>query len=104
MAHAENQEIINKAKQKGVPQWRIAEEMGISEMTLLRWLRHPLSEEKKEAFLNALNNIEPMKKVKSNKTYNHNRIMASESNAEKYADLTIAEVEQRERLMRDFYG
>ena len=39
----ENQEIRFLAKVKGVPLWKIALEMGISDMTLYRKLRVPLS-------------------------------------------------------------
>lgn len=38
------------AKGKGVPLWLIAKEMGVSEPTILRWLRVPFSQEKADEF------------------------------------------------------
>ena len=52
-----NQTIRDIAKKKGVKHWQIAEYLGISEPTIVRWLRVDLSPERKEAILNAIEAI-----------------------------------------------
>lgn len=42
----ENQIIRTEIKRSGIAQWRIAAKIGVSENTLIRWLRYPLTEEK----------------------------------------------------------
>ena len=42
-----NAELKTEIKTAKVPQWRIADELGICEMTLIRWMRHELPQEKK---------------------------------------------------------
>lgn len=49
-----NQEIRNAIKAAGVKQWMVAKELGISEYTLVRWLRDELSEERKKAIYAAI--------------------------------------------------
>ena len=39
----ENQKLREFAKARGVPLWRVAIALGVSEPTLIRWLRLPLS-------------------------------------------------------------
>ncbi len=41
-----NNDLRKYAKERGVNLWQIAIELGISEPTMTRWLRVPLSEEK----------------------------------------------------------
>lgn len=41
----------------GVPNWAIAEKLGISEMTLYRWFRQELTPERKLQILEAINSI-----------------------------------------------
>lgn len=50
----ENGAIRQKAKANGVPLWKVAKEIGISEPTLTRWLRVPLSPEKERCIENAI--------------------------------------------------
>lgn len=52
-----NQEIKLKIRQAGTTQWRVAEALGVSEGTLLRWLRHKLTEERKAAILAAIEKV-----------------------------------------------
>lgn len=54
---AQNVVVRNKAKEHGVKHWQIAVELGISEQTLMRWLRVPLSSEKENAILEAIQSI-----------------------------------------------
>ena len=49
-----NQKIRDRAKAAGVRHWEIAEYMGISEPTIMRWLRVPLSPEREKAILEAI--------------------------------------------------
>lgn len=53
----ENPELREYAQNKGVYIWQIAEDLGVCEMTLLRWLRFPLPEDKKSAFIDAVDKI-----------------------------------------------
>ena len=41
-----NNEIREMAKTRNIPLWRIAQKLNISEVTLVRWLRVPLDENK----------------------------------------------------------
>lgn len=52
-----NQMIRDTAKKKGVKHWQIAEYLGISEPTIMRWLRTPLSAEKEKAVMEAIEEI-----------------------------------------------
>ena len=54
---AENMDIRIAAKEHGVPLWRVALSLGISEMTLHRWLRVPLAEERKTTILGAIRDL-----------------------------------------------
>ena len=52
-----NEDIRNLAKEKGIPHWRIAEELNTNECSLSRKLRHELSQEDKfliESIINKL--------------------------------------------------
>ena len=44
----ENAKIREDMKQSGVSQWEVAAQLHISENTLNRWLRMPLSKEREE--------------------------------------------------------
>ena len=52
-----NLDIRFKAKAAGVPLWRIAKEMQISDMTLFRRLRRELSAEEKRKFFDVIMKI-----------------------------------------------
>lgn len=52
-----NLDIRFKAKAAGVPLWRIAKEMQISDMTLFRRLRNELSVQEKQKFLDVIMKI-----------------------------------------------
>lgn len=49
-----NQELRDAAKNAGVKQWEIAAHLGISEPTLVRWMRTPLSADRESAVLRAI--------------------------------------------------
>lgn len=53
----ENQTVREAAKRNGVKHWQIAEHLGISEPTIMRWLRIPLSPEREKAVLEAIEAI-----------------------------------------------
>lgn len=49
-------EDIKKAK-GFIPNWVIAEKLGVSENTIYRWMRQELSDDKKQRILNAIKDI-----------------------------------------------
>lgn len=53
----ENESIRNKAKQSGVKHWEIASVMGISEQTMVRWLRKPLDPARENEISRAIDTI-----------------------------------------------
>jgi aminopeptidase-like protein len=55
MRQQANLEIRSIMKEKKIFQWQVAVEIGISDVTLVRWLRLPLSDEKKEMVMKAIN-------------------------------------------------
>lgn len=54
----ENQNIRKAARVAGVPLWKIADAIGVSEPTLMRWMRFPLPEDKETRIMNAIATIE----------------------------------------------
>lgn len=55
-----NETVRRAARVKGIPLYAIATEMGISEPTIHRWLRTPLSTEKEREMLSAIERIAEM--------------------------------------------
>lgn len=49
-----NSGVREAAKQVGVKNWEIADEIGVSEATLCRWLRKELADDKKNRVLAAI--------------------------------------------------
>lgn len=54
----ENEAVRKAARGAGIPLWRVAAKMGISESTLTRWLRFPLEPAKEAAMLTAISELE----------------------------------------------
>lgn len=54
----ENQEVRRAARIAGVPLWRVAAAIGVSEPTLTRWLRVPLSEDRESRIMAAIAALE----------------------------------------------
>lgn len=52
-----NEDIRMIARANYIPQWKIADKLGITDITLCRWLRHDLSEEKKKQIIQAIEEI-----------------------------------------------
>ena len=52
-----NQNVRKKLKEAGIRHWQIAMHIGISEPTLCRWLRVPLSAEREKMILTAIDNL-----------------------------------------------
>ena len=52
-----NLEVRQEALRAGVRHWRIADELGISEMKLCRMLRHELPEAEKRRILEAIDRL-----------------------------------------------
>ena len=53
----ENLAVRRAAKSAGVPLWKIAASIGISEPTIIRWLRFPLPEEKERRIMDAISSL-----------------------------------------------
>lgn len=49
-----NENLKRKARAEGIPLWKVAAEVGVSEPTLTRWLRVPLEGEHRERVTAAL--------------------------------------------------
>lgn len=54
----ENQSVRRAARVAGVPLWRVAKAIGVSEPTLTRWLRVPLPEDKEQRIMTAISALE----------------------------------------------
>lgn len=52
-----NCKVRETAKKNGVKHWQIASRLGVSEQTLMRWLRVPLSLEKEAAIMATIDEI-----------------------------------------------
>lgn len=53
----ENQTVRRAARVAGVPLWRVAAAIGVSEPTLTRWLRVPLPEDKERRVMEAITEL-----------------------------------------------
>lgn len=53
----QNKTVREAAKKNGVKHWQIANRLGISEQTIMRWLRTPLSPEREKAIFDAIEAI-----------------------------------------------
>lgn len=53
----ENKTVRRAARSAGVPLWRVAAAVGVSEPTLTRWLRVPLTEDKEKRIMAAIYNL-----------------------------------------------
>lgn len=49
-----NQEIKKAIKAAGLKQWQVAKACGVSEFTLVRWLRDELTEDRRNAIFRAV--------------------------------------------------
>ena len=54
----ENQPVRRAARAAGVPLWKVAKAIGVSEPTLTRWLRAPLPEDKERRIMTAISALE----------------------------------------------
>jgi len=52
-----NKDIRDAIKAAWLYQWQVAEACGVSEWTFVRWLRHELSEERREAVFKAIEKL-----------------------------------------------
>ena len=53
-----NETIRKAARIAGVPLYLVAHQLGVSEPTIHRWLRFPLSKEKEQQIMKAISEIE----------------------------------------------
>lgn len=49
-----NGDIKEAMRKSGIRQWQVASEIGISEATIVRWMRKELSQEQRKAILSAI--------------------------------------------------
>lgn len=54
---AKNPDITEKAAERGVFYYEVAERMGIADTTLSRWLRKPVSNELRQTILKTIDDI-----------------------------------------------
>jgi hypothetical protein len=52
-----NSELRKALKANKIPYWQIADKLGVHENTIIRRMRHELSEADREAFQNAIDEI-----------------------------------------------
>ena len=58
----ENNEMLRKmARDSGVYLWEIGEHLGVSENTVIRWLRKPLDQSKEKIVFSAISSIAELK-------------------------------------------
>jgi hypothetical protein len=53
-----NKKIKDLMKEKGITQWKVADKMGVCEMTIIRLLRRELTPEKEQEVINAINEVQ----------------------------------------------
>lgn len=53
----ENKTVRRAARSAGVPLWRVAAAVGVSEPTLTRWLRVPLPADKEQRVMAAISEL-----------------------------------------------
>lgn len=53
----ENEQVRRAARSAGVPLWRVAAAIGVSEPTLTRWLRFPLPKDKEQRVMVAISEL-----------------------------------------------
>lgn len=59
-----NMDLRQKAKEKGVFFWQIAEKLGVSEATMTRRLRFELPEQEKQKYLSIIDKLSAEKRSK----------------------------------------
>ena len=52
-----NQNVRRAARADNIPLWRLALQIGVSEQTLIRWLRVPLPNEKEKQIMEAISTL-----------------------------------------------
>lgn len=72
-----NEDIRKFMKVHNVFIWEVALAFSVSEMTIYRWLRKPLTEEKKKLLIDAVNSIAVVKE-KNEKTNQKQRVLIVE--------------------------
>ena len=54
----ENERVRKAARMAGVPLWKVAASIGVSDPTFMRWMRFPLPEEKETRIMEAISALE----------------------------------------------
>jgi hypothetical protein len=58
-----NQELRQKLRVNGIPLWKVAREVGVTECTIVRWFREELSGERLKRVENAVNVLMANQKI-----------------------------------------
>jgi hypothetical protein len=74
-----NDEIRKAIANAGIRHWEVAATVGIDETTLVRWLRSPLTDERKKTILKAM---EKIKKEKQREEESHETLRTSEAESD----------------------
>lgn len=53
----QKERIQNLCRSKNIYQYEVAKALGVSENTLVRWLRDPMDEETEQSIINAINEL-----------------------------------------------
>lgn len=59
----ENQKVRDAARIANIPLWKVADEVGISEPTFMRWMRYPLSVDRERQVMEAIESIKEREKL-----------------------------------------
>lgn len=57
-----NEQIRTAMFRNNIKQWEVAEQLGVSEVTVCRWLRSELPDDKKVQILQAISDVKAKKK------------------------------------------
>jgi hypothetical protein len=55
--YLQNQDIKNAIHKANLYQWQVAQKIGVSEMTLIRWLRTQIDSSKKQQIFSAIEEL-----------------------------------------------
>lgn len=54
----QNEQVRKAARVAGIPLWKVADAIGVSEPTFMRWMRYPLPAEKESRIMEAISTLE----------------------------------------------
>lgn len=54
----ENEEIRRRLRSANIPLWKLGRELGVTEVTMVRWFREELPQEKRQRILKVIEKLE----------------------------------------------